>query len=81
MKISVTFNKWTYFSLSGYIFYYRYPSLRVAYIDEVEQRHEDRLKKLNGKVNYFSVLVRAVPKSSDSSEPVQNLDQVMLDLV
>ncbi|KAK6272767.1 hypothetical protein POUND7_009850 [Theobroma cacao] len=51
------------------------PSLRVAYIDEVEQRNEDRLKKLNGKVNYFTVLVRAVPKSSDSSEPVQNLDQ------
>lgn len=59
----------------------RYPSLRVAYIDEVEQRNDDRSKKLNGKVNYFSVLVRAVPKSSDSSEPVQNLDQVMLDLV
>ncbi|XP_007014816.2 PREDICTED: callose synthase 3 isoform X1 [Theobroma cacao] len=53
----------------------KYPSLRVAYIDEVEQRNEDRLKKLNGKVNYFTVLVRAVPKSSDSSEPVQNLDQ------
>ncbi|XP_022729404.1 callose synthase 3-like isoform X1 [Durio zibethinus] len=53
----------------------KYPSLRVAYIDEVEQRNEDRLKKLNGKVNYFSVLVRAVPKSSDSSELVQNLDQ------
>ncbi|XVF47535.1 hypothetical protein PTKIN_Ptkin03bG0116700 [Pterospermum kingtungense] len=53
----------------------KYPSLRVAYIDEVEQRNEDRLKKLNGKVNYFSVLVRAVPKSSDTSEPVQNLDQ------
>ncbi|XWS52424.1 hypothetical protein CRYUN_Cryun11dG0069900 [Craigia yunnanensis] len=53
----------------------KYPSLRVAYIDEVEQRNEDRSKKLNGKVNYFSVLVRAVPKSSDSSEPVQNLDQ------
>ncbi|KAE8718759.1 Callose synthase 4 [Hibiscus syriacus] len=53
----------------------KYPSLRVAYIDEVEQRNEDRLKKLNGEVNYFSVLVKAVPKSSDSSEPVQNLDQ------
>lgn len=59
----------------------RYPSLRVAYIDEVEQRNEDGLKKLSGKVNYFSVLVRAVPKSSDTSEPVQNLDQVMHDLV
>ncbi|TYJ21863.1 hypothetical protein E1A91_A08G090700v1 [Gossypium mustelinum] len=51
----------------------KYPSLRVAYIDEIEQRSEDRSKKLNGKVNYFSVLVRAVPKSFDSSE--QNLDQ------
>ncbi|PPS05987.1 hypothetical protein GOBAR_AA14662 [Gossypium barbadense] len=51
----------------------KYPSLRVAYIDEIEQRSEDRSKKLNGKVNYFSVLVRAVPKSIDSSE--QNLDQ------
>ncbi|WRX34230.1 Glycosyl transferase [Theobroma cacao] len=28
------------------------PSLRVAYIDEVEQRNEDRLKKLNGKEIY-----------------------------
>ncbi|MFQ6625924.1 hypothetical protein Gotur_004602 [Gossypium turneri] len=52
----------------------KYPSLRVAYIDEIEQRSEDRSKKLNGKVNYFSVLVRAVPKSFDSSE--QNLDQI-----
>ncbi|PPS15155.1 hypothetical protein GOBAR_AA05417 [Gossypium barbadense] len=51
----------------------KYPSLRLAYIDEIEQRSEDRSKKLNGKVNYFSVLVRAVPKSFDSSE--QNLDQ------
>ncbi|KAL5832191.1 hypothetical protein ACOSQ4_017545 [Xanthoceras sorbifolium] len=52
-----------------------YPSLRVAYIDEVEEPSKDR-KKINQKV-YYSALVKAVPKSIDSSEPVQNLDQVI----
>ncbi|KAK0605244.1 hypothetical protein LWI29_024524 [Acer saccharum] len=53
-----------------------YPSLRVAYIDEVEEPSKDRPKKINQKV-YYSALVKGVPKSIDSSEPVQNLDQVI----
>ncbi|GAB4856101.1 Callose synthase 3 [Ancistrocladus abbreviatus] len=53
-----------------------YPSLRVAYIDEVEEASKDRLKKIQ-KV-YYSVLVKAaLPKSSGPSEPGQNLDQVI----
>ncbi|ESR59155.1 callose synthase 3 [Citrus sinensis] len=54
----------------------KYPSLRVAYIDEVEEPSKDRSKKINQKV-YYSALVKAVPKSKDSSIPVQNLDQVI----
>ncbi|XP_021911742.1 callose synthase 2-like, partial [Carica papaya] len=53
-----------------------YPSLRVAYIDEVEEPNKDKSKKINQKV-YYSALVKAAPKSIDSSEPVQNLDQVI----
>lgn len=53
-----------------------YPSLRVAYIDEVEKTSSDKSKKMDEKV-YYSALVKAVPKSVDSSEPVQNLDQVI----
>lgn len=53
----------------------RYPSLRVAYIDEVEEPSTDRNKK-NEKV-YYSALVKAsLAKAGDSTEPVQNLDQV-----
>ncbi|MCI07205.1 callose synthase 3-like, partial [Trifolium medium] len=51
-----------------------YPSLRVAYIDEVEEPIKNSKKKIN-KV-YYSCLVKAMPKSSSSSEPEQNLDQV-----
>ncbi|KAA8520299.1 hypothetical protein F0562_014555 [Nyssa sinensis] len=51
-----------------------YPSLRVAYIDEVEETGKDKSKKMVEKV-YYSALVKAVPKSVDSSE--QNLDQVI----
>ncbi|KAK4758148.1 hypothetical protein SAY87_019449 [Trapa incisa] len=79
-----------------------YPSLRVAYIDEVEETteesdlndndisdqidlaDEERSKKINPgkgsrskKIVYYSTLVKAVPKSIDSSEPVQNLDQIV----
>ncbi|GLT70020.1 hypothetical protein SLA2020_421250 [Shorea laevis] len=54
----------------------KYPSLRVAYIDEVEEPSQDKTKKINDKV-YYSALVKAVPKSSDVSEPTQNLDQVI----
>jgi len=52
----------------------RYPSLRVAYIDEVEEPIKDSKKKIN-KV-YYSCLVKAMPKSNSASEPEQNLDQV-----
>nr|POF25394.1 callose synthase 1 [Quercus suber] len=56
----------------------RYPSLRVAYIDEVEAPRKDNSKNTVQKV-YYSVLVKAAPptKQIDSSEPVQNLDQVI----
>ncbi|XP_059651785.1 callose synthase 2-like [Cornus florida] len=53
-----------------------YPSLRVAYIDEIEETSKDRSRKTVEKV-YYSALVKAVPKSADSSDPVQNLDQVI----
>ncbi|KAL6341057.1 hypothetical protein AAG906_032172 [Vitis piasezkii] len=52
-----------------------YPSLRVAYIDEVEEPSKDR-KKINQKA-YYSVLVKAAPPNINSSEPVQNLDQII----
>lgn len=55
-----------------------YPSLRVAYIDEVEETSKDKPKKGNQKV-YYSALVKAAPKSINSSEDpqVQSLDQVI----
>ncbi|XP_054822446.1 callose synthase 3 isoform X2 [Prosopis cineraria] len=52
-----------------------YPSLRVAYIDEVEEPSKERPKRIN-KV-YYSCLVKAMPKSSSPSEPAQYLDQVI----
>ncbi|XP_044483306.1 callose synthase 3-like [Mangifera indica] len=52
----------------------KYPSLRVAYIDEVEKPSEDRSKKINQKI-YYSVLVKAAPKSIDSPDPIQSLDE------
>lgn len=57
--------------------YFRYPSLRVAYIDEVEEPSKDRSQKINQKAYYSTLVKAALPKSIDSSEPVQNLDQVM----
>ena len=56
----------------------RYPSLRVAYIDEVEETSDEKTKKVVDRVSYYSVLVKAVPKSGDSSDPVQNQDQVQV---
>ncbi|KAI7985040.1 Callose synthase 3 [Camellia lanceoleosa] len=48
----------------------RYPSLRVAYIDEVEEPSKDASKKINQKV-YYSVLVKAaLPKSANSLEAI-----------
>ncbi|KAL4576869.1 hypothetical protein LXL04_012969 [Taraxacum kok-saghyz] len=52
-----------------------YPSLRVAYIDEVEEPSKDTTKKVNHKV-YYSALVKAMP-NSNASETGQNLDQVI----
>ncbi|KAK7374973.1 hypothetical protein VNO80_08417 [Phaseolus coccineus] len=53
----------------------RYPSLRVAYIDEVEEPVKESKKTIN-KV-YYSCLVKAMPKLSSTSEPEQNLDQII----
>nr|GMD71523.1 callose synthase 3 [Ipomoea batatas] len=53
-----------------------YPSLRVAYIDEVEEPTKDRSKKVNQKV-YYSTLVKAALSKSNSSELGQNLDQII----
>ncbi|KAI3793712.1 hypothetical protein L1987_36333 [Smallanthus sonchifolius] len=52
-----------------------YPSLRVAYIDEVEEPSKDATKTINHKV-YYSALVKAMP-NSNASETGQNLDQVI----
>lgn len=65
----------TSLNLMAFLIIGRYPSLRVAYIDEVEEPVKDKSKKGNQKV-YYSVLVK-VPKSTDHSSPAQNLDQVM----
>ncbi|KAI3444935.1 hypothetical protein Pfo_001600 [Paulownia fortunei] len=54
----------------------KYPSVRVAYVDEVEETGRDKSGKMVEKV-YYSALVKAVPKSVDSSEPDQKLDQVI----
>ncbi|XP_042004045.1 callose synthase 3-like [Salvia splendens] len=53
-----------------------YPSLRVAYIDEVEEPSKDRTKKVNDKV-YYSTLVKAALPKSNASELGQNLDQII----
>ncbi|XP_077231016.1 callose synthase 3-like [Tasmannia lanceolata] len=53
-----------------------YPSLRVAYIDEVEEPSKDKSKKMNEKV-YYSALVRANIAKGDPADKVQNLDQVI----
>ncbi|XP_078161046.1 callose synthase 3-like [Carex rostrata] len=54
-----------------------YPSLRVAYIDEVEEPSEIGSRKIEKA--YYSCLVKAAvsSKSDDSADPVQNLDQVI----
>ncbi|KAJ8573525.1 hypothetical protein K7X08_010036 [Anisodus acutangulus] len=54
----------------------KYPSLRVAYIDEIEETCKDKSKRTGDKV-YYSALVKAVPRSVDSAEPDQKLDQVI----
>jgi len=54
----------------------RYPSLRVAYIDEVEQTHI--YSKGTSENFYYSALVKAAPQtySTDSSDSGHMLDQV-----
>ncbi|GAB4828141.1 Callose synthase 2 [Ancistrocladus abbreviatus] len=55
----------------------KYPSLRVAYIDEVELPSKDRSKRTVEKA-YYSELVKApLSNSPDPSEPFQKLDQVI----
>ncbi|KAK6162846.1 hypothetical protein DH2020_002687 [Rehmannia glutinosa] len=54
----------------------KYPSVRVAYVDEVEETGGDKSGKMVEKV-YYSALVKAMPKSVDSSDPDQKLDQVI----
>ncbi|KAF4374958.1 hypothetical protein G4B88_004709 [Cannabis sativa] len=56
-----------------------YPSLRVAYIDEVEQPSLDRSSSRTNPKLYYSTLVKAAfpTKSIDSQEPIQNLDQII----
>ena len=56
------------------ILIFRYPSLRVAYIDEVEEPRADRTVE---KVYYSALVKAALPKTGNTAEPVQNLDQVM----
>lgn len=56
-----------------------YPSLRVAYIDEVEPVKKDKYKKPAEKL-YYSTLVKVAlskPDADDSTTTVQNLDQVV----
>ncbi|XP_078440418.1 callose synthase 3-like [Wolffia australiana] len=55
----------------------RYPSLRVAYIDEVEVPMAGQSNKVNEKV-YYSTLTKAAPaKPGDTGDAVQNLDEVI----
>ncbi|XP_073029043.1 callose synthase 1-like [Primulina eburnea] len=54
----------------------KYPTVRVAYIDEVEDTGRIKSSKMDEKI-YYSTLVKAVPKSVDSSDPDQKLDQVI----
>uniref|UniRef100_A0A7N0T6F9 1,3-beta-glucan synthase n=1 Tax=Kalanchoe fedtschenkoi TaxID=63787 RepID=A0A7N0T6F9_KALFE len=53
-----------------------YPSLRVAYIDEVEETSKEKSKSVR-KVYYSALVKAALPKSADSLEPAQKLDQVI----
>ena len=59
--------------LKGKSLFGSYPSLRVAYIDEVEEPSKDRNKKIE-KV-YYSALVKAAVTKPD--DPGQKLDQVL----
>ncbi|XP_072986572.1 callose synthase 3-like [Typha latifolia] len=52
----------------------KYPSLRVTYIDEVEEPTKD--KKIE-KVYYSALVKVALPNTDNPAEQVQNLDQVI----
>ncbi|KAK1321381.1 Callose synthase 3 [Acorus calamus] len=54
-----------------------YPSLRVAYIDEVEEPSQDKSKKVNDRVYYSALVKGVVAKADDPNGPVQHLDQVI----
>ena len=86
------FFRWVFTVPSAFFPGCSYPSLRVAYIDEVEEpiseersneaskensvgKSKDKFKPKVQKV-YYSKLVKVPAKRSDSTEPVQNLDQV-----
>lgn len=58
------------------VFFVRYPSLRVAYIDEIDETGKDKSKRTGDNKVYYSALVKAVPRSVDSADPDQKLDQV-----
>lgn len=58
------------------MFFVRYPSLRVAYIDEIDETGKDKSNRTGDNKVYYSALVKAVPRSVDSAEPDQKLDQV-----
>ncbi|KAK4253647.1 hypothetical protein QN277_010295 [Acacia crassicarpa] len=56
----------------------KYPSLRVAYVDEVEETSQDKSRKSTKKVYYSALAKAALPaKSIDSNETAPNLDQVI----
>ncbi|XP_055817760.1 callose synthase 2 isoform X1 [Solanum dulcamara] len=55
----------------------KYPSLRVAYIDEIDETGKDKSKRTGDNKVYYSALVKAVPRSVDSADPDQKLDQVI----
>nr|XP_025887034.1 LOW QUALITY PROTEIN: callose synthase 2 [Solanum lycopersicum] len=55
----------------------KYPSLRVAYIDEIDETGKDKSNRTGDNKVYYSALVKAVPRSVDSAEPDQKLDQVI----
>ncbi|GMH27282.1 hypothetical protein Nepgr_029125 [Nepenthes gracilis] len=53
----------------------KYPSLRVAYIDEVELPSKDKSKRTVEKVYYSALAKVPLSNSIDSSESAQKLDQ------
>lgn len=74
-----------------YLFFFRYPSLRVAYIDEVEEPiSEDgsaeaanessagKSSKFKPKVQkvYYSKLVKVPPKRSDSTDSAEAVENL-----